>query len=241
MNFKKLNHSLLITVIVLLWIEILVFAKVFFPDYNGFEWGSVSDWFSAFGTLGTLVVAVAAYRKAPEWMAQKHYDIVHGIIEKAVYNDLTLVSSSNKLLKANLIILSRNLNRLLIERKVESEFITEVTNRTDTILADFFNNSYSVINQLNSITRNNFELSEYTQFIIDRLKSVSEKYNHIYWDYLTAREEIGSLVNADQQAIDLTSAEIKSIEERAINSATELDDLIKQIFADNLPVNSFIS
>ncbi|PAN96901.1 hypothetical protein CIW62_18390 [Enterobacter cloacae] len=241
MYVKKWNCYLLTTVLILLIVSILVLTKILFSNFMSFEWGSVSDWFSAFGTLGTLVVAVAAYRKAPEWMAQKHYDIVHGIVEKAVYNDLTLLSSSNKLLKANLIILSRNLNRLLIEKKVESEFITEVANRTDTILSDFFNNSYSVINQLNSITRNNFELSEYTQTIIDRLKSVSEKYNYIYWDYLTAREEIGSLVNADQQAIDLTSAEIKSIEERANNSATELDDLIKQIFADNLPVKSFIS
>lgn len=59
MNFKKLNHSLVITVIVLLWITILVLVKVLFSDYNGFEWGSVSDWIS---TGANIVMAIAAYK-----------------------------------------------------------------------------------------------------------------------------------------------------------------------------------
>ncbi|MGS1414164.1 hypothetical protein [Serratia marcescens] len=57
------------------------------------EIGSISDWVSSLSTFGTLVIAGMAYRKAPEWMAQKHYDVVSKVIEEAVYEDLRKLSS----------------------------------------------------------------------------------------------------------------------------------------------------
>lgn len=33
--------------------------------------GNVADWFNTVGTLGTLGVAIAAYKKAPNWLKQK--------------------------------------------------------------------------------------------------------------------------------------------------------------------------
>ncbi|KHT18290.1 hypothetical protein [Pectobacterium brasiliense] len=41
---------------------------------NQFEWGNVSDWVSALSALGTLGVAYAAYRKAPDWLNQSMLD-----------------------------------------------------------------------------------------------------------------------------------------------------------------------
>lgn len=88
MEMKKLNTALIITVIMLLIVAILVLIKVLFTDMKGFEWGSVSDWFSTAGTLGTLLIAWMAYRKAPEWISQKKHDSAFDIAKKIIIEDL---------------------------------------------------------------------------------------------------------------------------------------------------------
>lgn len=238
---NKISLRILQTLVgLLLILSLLILTYALFSGLGKMEIGSISDWFSAIGTLGTLAVAVAAFRKAPDWMAQKHYDIVYGLIEKAVYKDLSQVKSSNIILRTLLITLCRNLNRFLMDRKPESELISDMTNRMESVLEEFFNNSYLVINQLNSITRNDYKLSEYAQDILDKLKNISNQYHQIYMDYLVTRAEIGSLLEADQQAIDITSQEIKEIENRALQVGSELDSYIKQIFDKNSPIRDFI-
>ncbi|HAV1640170.1 TPA: hypothetical protein JG881_004329, partial [Enterobacter hormaechei subsp. xiangfangensis] len=93
---NKISLRILLTLVgLLLILSLLILTYALFSGLGKMEIGSISDWFSAIGTLGTLAVAVAAFRKAPDWMAQKHYDIVYGLIEKAVYKDLSQVKSSN--------------------------------------------------------------------------------------------------------------------------------------------------
>ncbi|MBK4470905.1 hypothetical protein JJQ32_06830 [Enterobacter hormaechei] len=238
---NKISLRILLTLVgLLLILSLLILTYALFSGLGKMEIGSISDWFSAIGTLGTLAVAVAAFRKAPDWMAQKHYDIVYGLIEKAVYKDLSQVKSSNIILRTLLITLCRNLNRFLMDRKPESEIISDMTNRMESVLEEFFNNSYLVINQLNSITRNDYKFSAYAQDILDKLKNISNQYHQIYMDYLVTRAEIGSLLEADQQAIDITSQEIKEIENRALQVGSELDSYIKQIFDKNSPIRDFI-
>ena len=58
MNLKKTNTALLTIVCVLLIIVVLVLIKILFSDVKGFEWGSVSDWFS---TIANLIVAGTAF------------------------------------------------------------------------------------------------------------------------------------------------------------------------------------
>lgn len=78
MNIKNINIFLISTVFILLLIVILVGIKVLFSNMQGFEWGSVTDWFSAISTLagslasfGTLYIAYKAFKKAPEWINKK--------------------------------------------------------------------------------------------------------------------------------------------------------------------------
>lgn len=237
----NISSRILLTLVgLLLILSILILTYALLYGLGEMETGSISDFFSAIGTLGTLAVAVAAFRKAPDWMAQKHYDIVYGLIEKAVYKDLSQVKSSNIILRTLLITLCRNLNRHLVDRKEEPKLISEMTNRMESVLEEFFNNSYLVINQLNSITRNDYKLSGYAHHIIDKLSDISNQYHVIYMNYLVTRAESGSLLEADQQAIDITSHEIKDLENRALQVGSELDSYIKQIFDNNAPIREFI-
>ncbi|HHH4890058.1 TPA: hypothetical protein ACP0LB_000605 [Escherichia coli] len=83
LNIKKYNLILLSTVLLLLLIAILVGVKILFSGSKGWEWVTlIGTLCSAVGTLGTLWVAYQAYLKAPEWLSQKHYDVVYGVIRK---------------------------------------------------------------------------------------------------------------------------------------------------------------
>ncbi|MCF2265058.1 hypothetical protein LGR80_21740 [Enterobacter hormaechei subsp. xiangfangensis] len=88
MELKKTNLVLLAINIVLFIVAILVLIKVLFSDFNGFEWGSVTDWVNSLSTLGTLGVAYAAYRKAPEWISQRKHDSAFDIAKKIILEDV---------------------------------------------------------------------------------------------------------------------------------------------------------
>lgn len=54
------------------------------------ELGTLPDWISSLATLGTFVVAVMAYRSAPDWIKQKTAEIgldhVHSLLKE--YDEL---------------------------------------------------------------------------------------------------------------------------------------------------------
>lgn len=80
MNLKKTNSVLLGINIFLFLVASLVFIKVLFLDVEGFEWGSVSDWFSTASSVLTTYIAYRAYREAPKWINQKQNDAGFGIV-----------------------------------------------------------------------------------------------------------------------------------------------------------------
>ncbi|HCD2260032.1 TPA: hypothetical protein NBJ53_004766, partial [Escherichia coli] len=80
MDLKKTNSILLGINIFLFLVASLVFIKVLFLDVEGFEWGSVSDWFSTVSSVLTTYIAYRAYREAPKWINQKQNDAGFGIV-----------------------------------------------------------------------------------------------------------------------------------------------------------------
>ncbi|MFO6425762.1 hypothetical protein ACLBOM_02845 [Escherichia coli] len=96
----KNNNLILLSTVLLLLLIILVGVKILFSGSKGWEWVTLTSALcSAVGTLGTLWVAYQAYLKAPEWLSQKHYDVVYGVIEKAIYQDFNKVRTSTLILK----------------------------------------------------------------------------------------------------------------------------------------------
>lgn len=73
MNLKKTNTTLLTLVGLLLILAILVLIKILFSDAKGFEWGSVSDWFSV--ACNTIMAAAATYAafNAKQWVSQRFH------------------------------------------------------------------------------------------------------------------------------------------------------------------------
>lgn len=246
LNIKKCNLFLISTVFVLLLVSILLGIKVLFSNMHGFEWGSVTDWFSAISSLagsiasfGTLYIAYKAFQKAPEWLSQKHYDVVHGIVENAIYKELHTVRSANRKLKIQSLTASRNLKRALLHKEKELAIVNAIIESFESSIDDLFSKAYSIIDQLKSISRNGYEITPYTNCIIDELKNATNNYNVIYINIITVRAEIELLYDADQVAIDLTEAEITEIENSALKIGAKLDDFLSMVFDDNKPVADF--
>ncbi|MBN9706712.1 hypothetical protein JR904_24540 [Enterobacter roggenkampii] len=74
MDYKKVNLTLLILVIVLSFFLICFILKALFFGNDKFEWGSFTDWISSLSTFLTLVVAWKAYKAAPQWIKEKQKD-----------------------------------------------------------------------------------------------------------------------------------------------------------------------
>ncbi|HDT6531931.1 TPA: hypothetical protein QFT71_005016 [Raoultella ornithinolytica] len=204
------------------------------------EFGNIADWISALSTLGTFAVAYVALRNAPDWIAQKHYDIAHTIIEDSVFKDLRKVRSSSLYLKTKIAMLCSNLVRVAERRNQYNNSFDTIIDGIDVTLAQYHDLSYSIINQLKAISRTNYTESQYTLDIINFLKDATEKYNNSNMQLILTSGEVSMLQKADASVIDATIKEIMTIKNDVISINQEISDFIKKIYSDNHPVNEFI-
>lgn len=91
MELKIYNRIILVVSIVLLFL--CVFIICYSIKFNGvkIEFDSVSDWVSSLSTLGTLIVAYSAYKKAPEWLNQRMHEDAFSLAKKLMLDDYPLL------------------------------------------------------------------------------------------------------------------------------------------------------
>lgn len=240
MNIKKWNIYLALTVLMLLIVAVLILIKILSSNVKGFEWESIADWISALSAAGTLGVAYAAYRKAPEWMAQKHYDIAHRIIEDSIYNDLSKVRISCLHLKFKIVKLCKSLNSALKNRLGEPQSLSESINDIEKDLDELFTLSYSIVNRLNSVSRYNYTLTEYAKNITSQLQIILNEFNEIHEEILVFSSDIGMLYIADGTVIEDTMNEGRDIQKKVINLNIRVSQFIRSIHSENRPISDFI-
>lgn len=248
MFYRKINITLLSIVAILLFLTNLALIKFLFSDMKGFEWGSVTDWLSAFagiisaiGTVATFWIAYKALKKAPEWMAQKHYDIAYSIIENAVFKDLSNVRSSSLHLKTRIVSLANKCKDVVIGKKEKSKLVGEMLEGVESNIDEFHRAAYSIINQLKSIERTDYKITEYTESIITVLKNAAQEYNALYSRVFIAEDEIITHCFADDKAREIYRGETFKIQTDAISTNKKLTDAINKVFDENRPIKNFIS
>lgn len=240
MLLHKINATLLTVVLTLIIVAVLVLLKVLFSDADGFEWGSVSDWFSTAGTFGTLAIAYAAYRKAPEWMAQKHYDIAYSIIEKAIFNDLPNIRSSSLHLKTRMLTISRSLKMSLNNNTSLPETIEDTIESTDIKVIEFHQECYSIINKLKAVNRTNYELSTYSEEIITLLQSTSNRYSRIYSTIYQLADEIRFEHTYDESKRTNDINGLQKLQNDTIKNNDAVSRQINTVFHENRPIKDFV-
>ena len=240
MELKKINRTILAFVLILSLLLICVILKALFFGSGDFEWGSFTDWVSSLSTFGTLGVACAAYRKAPEWMSQQHYNIVSKVIEEAIYEDLRKLSSLSIQYKSYFVHTSKTLKNCLNDKEELPKGIGETFDKVENLLVELFNLSYSIQNRLKAIQRYNYKITPYTVNIMNNIKHFADSYNRLHTQFELAASDVPMHKNTDEEAITLIARKINDIQLEAIELNHSLQDFVKSIYDDNKPITEFI-
>lgn len=243
------NRILLMLVFILLGLAIFILFKIaFFPfGFDIKDWGTRSDLLSsistaigAVGTLGTLIVALMAYRKAPDWITQKNYDIVSKIIEDAIYDDLRKLSSLSIQYKRNMMNTCIIFKNCLNNKNDVPSNIKESLGAIEGLLIELFNLSYSIQNRLKSVSRYSYINTNYTLDIINKIKHIADSYNDLQTRFELSASEVPMLMKADEQAIIITIKELVDVQNETIKLNMNLADFIRYIYTENRPISEFI-
>ncbi|MCK4227625.1 hypothetical protein J2N90_04230 [Enterobacter asburiae] len=205
------------------------------------EVGSISDWFSTGGTLGTFAVAVAAYRKAPEWLAQKHYDTAHLIIEDSVYKDLRRLTPMSNNYKIQVVALSNSLIKYLNDERDAPENISERLDKIEELLLAFYNLAFSIQINLKSLSRYNFVMTEYTRSIVDLLRNTCNAYNLCQVQLEMAANEVPALGYSEPNIKSQTIEELVKTRLDYIRLNKNLGGFIKSVYEDNRSISDFMA
>lgn len=248
MNCRKVNFILLIIVIALLIIACLLGIKILFSDSKGFAWGSVSDWFtaissllSAAGTLGTLYVAYLAYKKVPEWMAQKHYDIAYGIIEKSIYTDLRALRPLSYSIQSSINQILNAFNKTISSGTVGTEISEEDILEIDNAALLFQQKSEVIIEQLNAVKRTNYELTKDADEVIYLL--IKSRLNNflICDDLYELNDKLSFVYTGDVDQKNECNKKITDLQNSAKGNNASIIKMINDIKNGNKAISDFIT
>lgn len=248
MDCRKANIALITIVSTLLIITCLVLVKFLLSDSKGFSWGSVSDWFtaicsllSAVGTLGTLYVAYKALKKVPEWMAQKHYDIAYGHIEKSIFNDLPGIRSLSLHLHVRFITIIKNLKLAIEERKTINTFTHEAIENIDEMVNNFQQECNTITNQLNAVKRTNYELTEVALATVSLLSDASSSYYLIYEHLFETYNSLKYEYNGDIAQKEIYMDKLQDLLNKSIANNSSISTYINEVYHGNMPISDFIT
>ncbi|UAK18528.1 hypothetical protein [Kluyvera sp. CRP] len=242
-NKQRLTSTLITAAIIFFVVATLALIKLLFSHSKGFEWGSVTDTLSAAGSVGTLIIAIIALMKVPDWMAQKHYDIAYSIIENAIYKDLADVRLKSLLAK-NLIL---NLTKNIVETVRVDGYndnptlpLEELMEKVEIGLDDFLRSTNGVLNQVKSISRTDYDISTNAIEITNAIQHVTKEFNAIYNRTFKVYVEYETYFFTDiKNKVDFEK-ELHEIRHDAINNNKYLSDMINQVYYLNRPIKDFI-
>nr|DAO56340.1 MAG TPA: hypothetical protein [Caudoviricetes sp.] len=242
MAMQNKNHKkiIIITSSVFLFIESLYAINIWFSDSKGFEWGSVSDWFNTGGTVGTFIIALIALKKAPDWMAQKHYDIAYGIIEKSIFQDLPSIRSSSLHLHARIATIFRNVKMAIVNKTPIKDFTIEAINETDTMTINFHKECYAIINHLKSVNRTNYNLTEAARSVIDSLQESSGEYTSLYNELYKLVDYVKNEYTGDNEERAKLIKQTDLLIQSTIKNNDKLSAFINKTYHNNKPIADFI-
>jgi hypothetical protein len=186
-------------------------------------------------------VAYAAYKKAPEWMTQKHYDIVSEVIEGAIYQDLRKLSSLSNQYKSHMLYTSKILRSCLVRKEALPSDIKEKLDNVENLLISLFNLSYSIQNRLKAIPRYNYVITPYTATITETIKKIADSYNSLQTQFELAASEVPITLYESEPVINKLMKEIIDIQLEIIELNNNLNDFVKSIYTDNKSIAEFIA
>lgn len=235
-QYKK--PVLIIVVSVIIFITTV--AIIHYYNKHNFEWGSVSDWLSSISTFGTLLVAYGAFIKAPDWLLQKRYEVVSHIINETIFKNLPKLCKLCAQYKTRYFLINRQLVDCLNGKVMNDQMFKENRLKLDNTFKELFTLATSMKDELRTIKRNQFELTEYTLNIYNELIEIASNYNTIDSEILFSTLDVMDFDLIDETDPQKYLDTLMSLKVRTINLSNSFNKFARQIDEDNKPVEEFI-
>lgn len=189
---NKTNKILILSVSALCIVGSIALLRAVFSSA---DFGSVSDWISSLSTLGTLVVALIALKKAPDWLGQKKHEDAY-ILSKIFFLE-QLPSLSNAISR-----IGSSVNKLALNIEFGMDSIDKVLTKEDSdINMNLLNDAHNIIDQMNfkinQLEMLGWQLKQDSRNIIDemyaRFNAIDNEWSYMWFridnDVITSVEE----------------------------------------------------
>lgn len=205
-----------------------------------FEWGNVSDWLSSLSTFGTLLVAYGAFIKAPDWLLQKRYEVASHIINETIFKDLPKLCKLCLQYKTRYFLINKQLVDSLNGKVMNDQMFKENRLKLDNTFKELFTLATSMKDELRTIKRNQFEFTEYTLNIYNKLIEIASNYNTIDSEILFSTLDAIDFDLSDETDPQKYLDTLMSLKVRTIDLSNSFNKFARQIDEDNKPVEKFI-
>ncbi|MBJ8975303.1 hypothetical protein I5438_01720 [Citrobacter freundii] len=186
--------------------------------FTGAEFGSVSDWVSSISTFGTLIVALIALMKAPDWINQKKHEDGYELAKKLIVYEYPKIIGTVSSYRSHL---------QLIKRKDEQDkFVITLLKEHITIsdcdlLLNLFNDAkttpLTIETTIKQLSRFNWLLKD---DLADLSKSIRSEYeslqilSHVLWNTIKSslQDDNNYIINDDiRKTVDYVRLQIENL------------------------------
>lgn len=221
----------------ILALEMIAIINIIRDNYK-LELLNVSDWIGSLSTFSTLIIALIAFTKAPDWIKQKHYEVAYQVIEETVYEDFEKIGKLSRIYRTHFI----NVNNLLRQKLNNEKYELKGLDKNLELLLDsydkIFDFSRLIQKKLLSVKRIGYELTPYANEVIGELTYAVQHYEGLN---ACLESLIAYTLNPDMYE-EATKRAIKDIDNyqvavKAINK--RLHTFIDKTHDDNVNIDSF--
>jgi len=186
LKLKKWQLALLILTTFIFLIEIIALANIIRDSYK-VELLNVSDWIGSVSTFGTLIIAMIAFMKAPDWIKQKNYDASHEIIQTVVYTELPRLNGLVGNIKEIIVRRCSDAQRLLLQYDHNFNKFEEKIDEIDSFTSEFVMAFGSIQYNINKIRIYNYKCTSHFSESLDRItKDINKIKDYLgYLDSIT--------------------------------------------------------
>lgn len=241
---KIINILLLGIVGILLLIGVIVLVQGSKVDL-----GKVADWWaglSAIATVGTFLVALAAFKKAPDWFNQKIVEDGYVIANDIIYNDAPEIIILFNKFRVKLTAYCFNLRLNLDRKDINSSHTISLATATDNLVNELMSANLKLRKKINSLTRYKWFANEELTQKIDSISKLIADVNELKAEVDIDLEKVSVSIMYPEKREGLTEQEIDEFKDsvsKIIVKCQKLHsdavDLISSITDSNHPVSYF--
>lgn len=140
----------------ILALEMIAIINIIRDNYK-LELLNVSDWIGSLSTFCTLIVALVAFIKVPDWMNQKHYDLAHKLMNEIIHEDLLKLQMMIPDVRKGMVNLSDIFAKIIKGKEIDEAILQEKQSVVTSNVQAFMLQAASINFKSNKLNTYNFK------------------------------------------------------------------------------------